>query len=127
MADVVVIGKIKVDSGLIRQIADSLGTDSGEVIRVLKHLCPDETPSVRSFNSSDLAFVRREPVKIPAVFDIVFDCGYSYHPNHGEPCDHLWVDPSDIHDQLCVLAGYFTVLFHRKCFMRLKCFVNFRF
>jgi len=71
----------------------------------------------------------RRPIRFPD--PIEFPCfhygGYSYHPNHGEPCDHLWVNPSDIHDQLCVLAGYFVVLFHRKCFMQLKEFVNLRF
>ena len=124
---VIVIGTHKVDSELIDQIADSLGSSGGEVISMLERLYPDETPLFDSFNSSNLVFTPREPVKIPEVFDIVFDCGYSYHPNHGEPCDHLWVDPSDIHDQLSVLAGYFMVFFHRKCFMRLKTFSNLRF
>lgn len=74
----------------------------------------------------DIPIMPRRPIRFPDPLSWP-NYSYSYHPNHGEPCDHLWVDPSDIHDQLFTLAGYFMVLFHRKCFMQLKCFVNLRF
>jgi len=67
------------------------------------------------------------PIRFEFPVFLSFNGGYSYHPNHGEPCDYLWVNPSDIHDQLCVLSGYVRVLFYRKCFMQLKEFVNLRF
>jgi len=51
----------------------------------------------------------------------------SYFPKHGVFCKFLWINPSIIHDQLCVLAGYVRTFFYRKCFMQLKCFVNLRF
>lgn len=51
----------------------------------------------------------------------------SYFPKHGVFCAFLWINPSIIHDQLKVLSGHFKTFFHRKCFMQLKCFVNFRF
>ena len=51
----------------------------------------------------------------------------SYHPKHGCFCEFLWVDPKEIHDILCVLTGFVTTLFYRKCFMQLKRFVNLRF
>lgn len=128
---VIVIGTVKVASELIDQIAESLGTSGGEVIRVLKYLCPDETPLFESFNSSELILpfiLPIEPFKIPRIdFDIMVNDGYSYHPNHGESCDYLWVDPSTIHDQLKTILGYDIVRFHRKCSMQLKCFVNLRF
>lgn len=145
---VIVIGTRNVESELIRQISDSIGTGSGEVIDALRGIClrPE-----KSFNSTQYAIkflndrseledalnklelnlslnlALRRPVKIDFPDFLALNMGHSYHPNHGEPCDHLWVDPSDIHDQLCILAGYFMVLFHRKCFMQLKCFVNLRF
>ncbi len=68
---------------------------------------------------------------IRSLAPIEFPCfhinGHSWHPNHGEPCDHLWVNPSVIHDQLCALSGYVRTFFHRKCFMQLKTFSNLRF
>ncbi|MCK5602675.1 hypothetical protein KAR91_12415 [Candidatus Pacearchaeota archaeon] len=70
----------------------------------------------------DISFRLPEPIYFPC-----FLGGYSYHPNHGESCDYLWVDPSTIHDQLKTLIGYGVIRFCRKCFMQLKCFVNLRF
>ena len=142
--DVIVIGTHKVESELIRQIADSIGTGSCEVVSALRSICPTPEPfnriqyAIKFLNDRseledalnklelNLALCNR-PVKIEFPNFLTLNMGYSYHPNHGESCDHLWVNPSDIHDQLCVLAGYFMVLFHRKCFMQLKCFVNLRF
>ena len=128
MADVIVIGGAEIESDLIRKISLALGTSSGEVIRVLKHICvsPEPLEDVGVVHLPpghyDVSYRLPDPIYFPCFLD-----GYSYHPNHGEPCDYLWVDPSIIHDMLIVLAGYFMVLFHRKCFMQLKRFVNLRF
>jgi len=68
--------------------------------------------------------VARDIIKMSENYDYRDPDKDSYHPKHGVFCKFLWVDPKEIHDLLCVLIGFTTVQFYRKCFMQLKRFVN---
>ena len=114
-----------VGSGTSIGIQGEIIEAGGAVICVPFEIIHDSITEMQLFTSK---FFDGIPLKIEQL-TMIEDDEESYCPQWGQQ-SLLWrYDPKMIHDLIVRLAptGIKAILFHRKCFMQLKEFVNFRF
>ncbi len=145
--EVILVGNIGVDRELIKQLAIQLSETSINVVNALEVLVVGSKYEIIGTEKEkvDIGVVDFEkvdklfdsfpihPIPVPKEFlEIGPEDESSWIPRHGYFCEHWYDYPCIIYAALMriiilLLTEYGIVRFHRKCFMQLKVFVNFRF